>query len=316
LDNKKIISIVLSAYNEEGSIPELYKRLNDTTSKITTYKFEYLFINDCSTDNTQDIIDDLIKLDNRVSLVNFSKNCGSHHADAAGIDHCQGEVAILMACDLQDPPEIIPKLINEWEKGSQIVWAIREKRKGENFITLFLSRMYYYTTNILTNVKQPPSGTDAFLIDRIVIDTFKTIPEKNSSNIMLLAWLGFSQSKINYIKDARFAGESGWSISKKIKLTIDSLVSFSYVPIRFMTILGITNAIAGLIYGMFIFSNAINGVPAPGWSSLMIIILLSSGFQMIMIGIIGEYLWRTYDEARSRPRYVIKSKSIAKIKDH
>ena len=308
---RPLISVILSSYNEESNIPLLYERLSSVTSEMPEYDFEFIFVDDCSNDKTPDILTDLRKADHRVVIIRFARNCGSHAADSAGLHFCRGNVAIIMAADLQDPPEvIIPRTIEQWEKGYKVVWGIREKRKGESFITLFLSRVYYYLMNFLTDIKQPPTGADVFLLDRVVIDAFKQSPEKHSSNMMLIAWLGFPQTSITYVKEARHTGHSKWTISKKIKLSLDSLISFSYVPLRFMSLMGVISAFLGLLYGGVVLINAFRGNPIQGWSSLMIVILVLGGFQMSMMGMLGEYLWRTYDESRGRPRYVIEKNSL------
>jgi dolichol-phosphate mannosyltransferase len=216
----------------------------------------------------------------------------------------------MLAADLQDPPEIIPQLLLEWEKGSKVVWGVRDKREGENLFTIACSRFFYFLMNRLTNVSQPPTGADVFLIDRQVIEAFKQSPEKNTSVYMLIAWLGYPQTYITYVKEARHAGVSKWTTSKRLKLFFDSLISFSYVPLRFMSLVGAISAFAGLLYSLVVFINALGGIPVQGWATLMIVVLLMGGFQMIMMGTLGEYLWRTYDETRGRPRYVIEKNTL------
>lgn len=307
-----LVSVIMATYNEADNLPLLYKRLFSVASEMAEYDFEFIFVDDCSKDKTPDILADLRKADDRVIIIRFAKNCGSHAADSAGLHFCRGNLAIIMAADLQDPPEIIiPKTIEQWKKGYKVVWSVREKRRGESFITLLFSRLYYFLMNLLTDIQQPPTGADAFLLDLVVIDAFRQSPEKHSSNIMLIAWLGFPQTSISYVKEARHAGQSKWTISKKIQLSLDSLISFSYVPIRGMSLLGIICAMIGGIYGMHIFINAFfNNIPIEGWSSTMIAILIIGGIQMVMLGFLGEYLWRTYDETRGRPRYIIEKTTL------
>jgi len=306
-----MISIVIPAYNEEDNLPVLYKRLVSVAAKNTHYKFEFVFVDDCSTDRTPYMLHELRQKDDRVQFIRFSRNCGAHAASAAGLSFCNGNAAIKMAADLQDPPELVPKLIEQWEKGYKVVWGVRKKRLGETFITLAFSRAFYFLMNRLTNVKQPPSGGDVTLMDRVVIEALKQCNEKNASNNMLIAWLGFSQTNIEYTKEARHAGSSKWTFSKRIKLFIDSLVSFSYVPLRFMSLCGMLCAIMGFLYGTLVLVNALRDrIEIQGWSSLMIVVLILGGFQMSMMGMLGEYLWRTYDETRGRPRYVIERNTL------
>ena len=300
-----MISIILPTYNEQDNLSALYSRLVDLVTTMPEHTFQFIFVDDCSSDKTPDILQEIAKTDDRVKTIRFARNCGSHAAVAAGLQFCRGDVTIMIAADLQDPPEIIPQLLLEWEKGSKVVWGVRDKREGENFFTIACSRFFYFLMNRLTNVSQPPTGADVFLIDRQVIEAFKQSPEKNTSVYMLIAWLGYPQAYITYVKEARHAGVSKWTTSKRLKLFFDSLISFSYVPLRFMSLVGGISAFAGLLYSLVVFINALKGIPVQGWATLMIVVLLMGGFQMIMMGTLGEYLWRTYDETRGRPRYVI-----------
>ena len=305
-----MISIILPTYNEEGNLSKLHKRLSTTAQKIPEHNFEFIFVDDCSQEKTPDILHDIAITDDRVKIIRFARNCGSHAAVAAGLQFCKGDLAIMLAADLQDPPEIIPQLLLEWEKGSKVVWGVRDRREGENFFTIACSRFFYFLMNRLTDVSQPPTGADVFLIDRQVVEAFKQSPEKNTSVYMLITWLGYSQAYISYVKEARHAGVSKWTTSKRLKLFFDSLISFSYVPLRFMSLVGAIFAFAGLLYSVVVFINALGGIPVQGWATLMIVVLLMGGFQMIMMGTLGEYLWRTYDETRGRPRYVIEKNTL------
>ena len=307
-----LISVVLPAFNEEGNLPLLFKRLATVAAQLQQHVFEFIFIDDCSSDATPAILAKLKAEDSRIQIIRFARNCGSHAAVEAGIKYCRGDVAIVMATDLQDPPEIIPRLIEQWEKGYRVVWGDREKREGESFAVRACSRVYYFLMNLLTDVVYPSGGADIFLIDRIVIEALKETTEKNSEIFILIAWLGFSQTHINYVKEARYAGSSKWNFSKRLKLFFDSLISFSYIPLRLMSFIGSLLALTGLLYGIFVFVKRFQGIiDIEGFSSLMIVMLLIGGFQMCMMGILGEYLWRTYDETRKRPKYVIEKNTLA-----
>ncbi|OGX21271.1 MAG: glycosyltransferase, partial [Omnitrophica WOR_2 bacterium GWC2_45_7] len=265
-------------------------------------------VDDASTDQTPEILKVLHQKDERVKMIRFARNCGSHAALSAGLHHCKGESAIVLAADLQDPPELIGRLLEAWQQGAKIVWGARSKREGETASTTFLSKTYYRTMNWLTSVKMPPSGADVFLADRSVIEAFKQVTEKHTSIFMTLAWLGFRQTTIYYVKQARFSGRSKWTVRKKIKLTIDSLLAFSDVFVRYMSFLGFFTAVLGFIYAAHVLWTFIHGSPVEGWSSLMVAILVIGGVQMMMCGVLGEYLWRTFDESRRRPRYIIEYK--------
>ena len=311
-----MISIIIPIYNEKDNLHLLYLRLVNVTNTLGNHKMEFIFVDDCSLDGTSDTLLELAEKDERVEIIRFSRNCGSHAAVSAGLQFCRGDAAVMIAADLQDPPEIIPDLIAKWEKGFTVVWGVRNNREGEKFITCAFSRLFYFLMNHLTDIKQAPTGADVFLIDRTVIESFKQLPEKNSSVYMLIAWFGFSQTSIEYTKDKRHSGQSKWGLSKRLKLFFDSLISFSYVPLRMMSLIGVIAFLLGMSYGIFIIFNAFYEKPVEGWSSLMIVILLLGGFQMVMMGMLGEYLWRTYDEARGRPRYVIEKNTLLEQKEN
>lgn len=313
MDKKKrpIVSLVIPVYNEEGNVPVLYDSLIKTAANLPC-DLEFLFVDDCSGDKTAGILEGLREKDPRIDIIRFSRNCGSHAAASAGLLYSSGDAAIIIAADLQDPPEIVvPKMVNEWQKGYRVIWGVRDERKGEGFLAILFSRFFYFLMNNLTSAKQPPSVVGTILLDRVVIGAFNKSSEKNASIAMLIAWMGFSQSTISYISQARHSGRSKWTIMKKLKLSMDSLISFSYLPMRFMSLLGMLCMILGLIYCADIVVNKIlKNSAVEGWSSLMVVLLLIGGIQMIMLGILGEYLWRTYDEARRRPRYIIERNTI------
>ena len=254
---------------------------------------------------TPGILRSLHNKDKRVKVIRFVRNSGSHAALAAGLLYCRGQCAINMSADLQDPPELITRLLDRWKNNAKVVWGVRAHREGETATKKFFAQLYYRLMNSLTDVQTPPSGADVFLIDRIVIDAYKQMHEKHTSVFMALAWIGFPQQSIEYVRRGRRRGCSKWTLAKKIKLTIDSILAFSDIPIRYISVLGLFTAFLGFIYSFFVIRNFLNGSPVEGWSSLMIAILLIGGIQMMILGVLGEYLWRTFDETRRRPRYII-----------
>jgi dolichol-phosphate mannosyltransferase len=310
-----MISVIVSAMNEEQSLPILYDRLAAVAARFIGQEFEFVFVNDGSTDQTANILADLRNRDKRICTVKFTRNFGGHAADMAGLNHCQGDAAILMAADLQDPPELIPQLVEKWKEGFNVVWAVRQKREGETLATRLCSRIYYALMNAMSDVSQPPTGADVLLLDRKVIDLLKQHQEKHTSYLMMVSWLGFPAAFIDYVKEARHAGVSKWSFRKRLKLAIDSMVSFSYTPIRLMSLAGVCVSFLGLCFAVHIIYNAFYGHPIEGWSSLMVVVLFLSGFQLLMLGMLGEYLWRTFDEARGRPRYVIEECAPSSLDD-
>lgn len=302
-----VISIVTPAWNEAENLPVLYERLLATLDPLLV-EWEWIVVDDHSRDQTFEIILQIARVDPRVRGFRFSRNSGSHIGITCGLHQSRGSCAVIMAADLQDPPETLPELLNEWRKGMQVVWAVRAKREGETSSTIGFSRLYYWIMRRIVGMKEMPStGADFFLMDRVVLDAFRDFNETNTSILALITWMGFRQSFISYTKKARLHGQSGWNLEKKFKLVVDSITAFTYVPIRAMTYAGFIAAALGFAYAGFVFYNALNGRPPEGWASLMIVVVVLGGIQMLMMGILGEYLWRALDEARRRPRYLVEA---------
>jgi polyisoprenyl-phosphate glycosyltransferase len=300
-----LISVVTPAYNEARNIPIMHERLRAVLDP-TGIDWEWLIIDDSSSDNTFAAAEAIAVLDHRVRALRFSRNFGSHAAMICGLDHARGDCAVAMASDLQDPPETITALLAQWRQGAHIVWAVRSLREGESRATLVLSRFYYWAMREVAGVKDTPAtGSDFVLLDRRVIDAVCRFPERNASLFALITWMGFRQSSVAYEKQARLHGRSGWTLRKKIKLIVDSLTSFTYQPVRWMSLMGLIVSILGVIYAMVVILNALLGAPPQGWTSLMVVVLFLGGGQMFMLGVLGEYIWRGLDEARRRPRYLI-----------
>lgn len=304
------LSVITPAYNEDKNLPNLYALLKKSLQN-TGMSWEWIIVDDHSSDETYKVADSIAKSDPRIRVFRFSRNFGSHIAIRCGLKHAKGACAVALAADLQDPPEFISNLLESWRQGAQIVWAVRQSRQGETLLTKICSRLYYYTMRKVVRLKEMPvSGADFFLIDRKVIDVFLKFEEGNTSIFSLLAWLGFKQTHLFYDKLARADGRSGWTFSKKIKLAIDSVVSHSYTPIRAFSALGLIIACCGFIYAGYILFNNIFGVSVvQGWASLMIVVLIIGGLQMVMLGILGEYLWRTLEQSRKRPTYLIEEQT-------
>jgi dolichol-phosphate mannosyltransferase len=222
-----------------------------------------------------------------------------------------------MAADLQDTPETLPLLLKEWQEGAQVVWAVRARREGEKASKVAFARLYYFIMRHVVGIKELPStGSDFFLVDRRVVDAFCQFKESNVSILALFTWMGFHQETIIYTKQAREHGRSGWSLRKKIKLVVDSITSFSYLPVRLMSIVGFVVSMVGFLYAGIIIINYLSGNRVEGWSSLMVVLLVIGGFQMVMMGVLGEYLWRALDESRHRPMYLIEAKTDSLILTH
>jgi|MDTC01.1.fsa_nt_gb dolichol-phosphate mannosyltransferase len=310
ISGKKLLSIITPAFNEEKNLSFLYERIKKVFNNLDD-NYEWIVVDDHSSDSTYQVLENIARSDNRVRGVRLSRNYGSHKAIAAGLHLVTGDCAVVMAADLQDPPETIRRLIDKWELGAQIVWAVRSVREGETAITKGFSRIYYLLMKRVVGIENLPStGADFFLIDRKVIEALKLFKESNVSIFSLLTWMGFKQDRISYVKEARLHGKSGWTFRKKRKLVLDSITSFSHFPIRIMTYIGFLIAFFGIIYSLFVINNALLGNPISGWTSLMVVILVIGGFQLVMLGILGEYVWRTLDESRKRPQYLIQEDTI------
>jgi dolichol-phosphate mannosyltransferase len=304
-DDRPLLSVVTPAFNEAKNLPIFYERLCEAMQGVEM-NWEWLVIDDHSRDQSFAIVADLARRDPRVRGVRFARNFGAHVALTCGLHHARGDCVTALAADLQDPPETIPELLAQWRQGIQIVWAARIRREGESAATIGFSRLYYWLMRNMVGVKEmPASGADFFLLDRKVVEAFNRFGEANVSVFVLLTWMGFRQSTISYVKQARLYGQSGWSLKKKLKLLVDSVASFSYVPIRFMSYFGFVVGLSGFVYAAVVMFNALHGHPVEGWSSLIVVVSVIGGVQMVMMGVLGEYLWRALDEARRRPRYII-----------
>lgn len=302
------ISIIIPVYNEAENLPVLYRKLCDISSDIRSYKFEFVFIDDASTDDSFEIIKNMSKQDSRIRSLRFSRNFGSHIAYVAGLCYCSGSAAIAISADMQEPPEIIPRLISEWQAGHKVVWAVRETREDPKSKIAF-ARLYHFIMNKFALKNYPITGSDMFLIDRKVVDVVSSIREKNTTLFGLICWSGFKQGFVSYVRGSRKAGKSKWTFSKQIKLAIDSFVSFSYVPIRLSSYLGFFISSVGFLYAVFIIIQALFYKKiGSGWSSLMVVLLILSGIQLLILGILGEYLWRNLEESKKRPLFIVDEK--------
>lgn len=297
------VSLVFPCFNEEATLRPLHRALL-TVLEGMNEDFEMVFVDDHSSDETPVVLARMAAEDKRVRFVRLSKNSGSHTAIFAGLAVSRGDAAIVMAADLQDPPRLVPELLAKWREGAGVVWGVRSSSPG------LASRIYYSAINWFTAVKVPPLGADVFLADRKAIDALVSAPEKHTSIFMLLAWLGFRSTAISYHKDQRVAGTSKWTSGAKIKLFLDTMLAFSDLPIRYMSVLGLGTSVGGIMSALLLAGDVIvTGRPIAGWVLVLAAVLVIGGIQMTMLGLLGEYLWRTFDESRRRPRFVIESRS-------
>lgn len=308
-----LLSVITPAYNEELNLNALYERLQASLDG-EAFRWEWIIIDDHSIDSTFAVGEHLAKRDFRVKIYRFSRNFGSHAGILCGLDHAAGDCAVVMAADLQDLPEVIPALVDKWRNGSNVVWAVRAGREGEKSSTLAFAKLYYMLMRKVAGLHNiPAQGADFFLIDRRVLEAVRRLHERNASLFALVAWVGFEQAEVHYDKRARLHGRSGWTLSKKLKLAVDSLTSFTFLPVRWLFAIGIMVAVCGLLYALVVVANALLGHPTEGWSSLMVAVLVLGGSQMIMLEVLGEYLWRALDEARRRPQYIVETSSAEQV---
>ena len=300
-------SVILPVFNEQDNLLKLHQRLTGAIDSITT-DYEMIFIDDCSNDNSYEILKALNKQDLRVKIIKFTKNCGHQIAITCGLDFAEGNAAIIMDADLQDPPEVIPKFIEKHEQGYEIVYAIREKREGETFFKKVTAFFFYRIMKVFTNIEMPLDAGDFRLIDRKVIDSLKSMQERNKFLRGLIVWTGYSQIGVPFRRDARNAGTTKYTTLKMFKLAFDGIFSFSNIPLRFATIFGLLVSVLSFLLAIYALYLKFSNIAVPGWTSLLLTILFIGGVQLMTIGIIGEYLGRIYDEVKMRPLYIIKKK--------
>lgn len=298
-------SIVVPIYYNELNIPHTIPRLQKLQEIIPNCDFEFVFVDDGSKDNSLSLLIEAKKLDDRIKVIKLSRNFGSMAAIQAGLRLATGECVGIIAADLQDPPEMFKQMIEYWRDGKKVVLGTREDRE-ESLSQKFFSNTYYRLLERFALRGYPKGGFDFLLIDRQVVNEVLEIQEKNTNVMSLIYWLGHDQVQIPYVRQERKLGKSRWTLSKKIKLFVDSFVSFSYMPIRFMSLIGVITAILSFLYGVFVVVCTVFGlIELQGWTTIIALITFLLGIIMIMLGIIGEYLWRILDESRQRPSFVI-----------
>ena len=298
------ISIVVPVYYNSDTLMLLYQ---DMKEKILTKlgDYEIVFTDDGSKDNSWEIMNQIREIDDNVKCVKLSRNFGEHAALLAGLSICTGDCAVTKQADLQEDSEIILEMYESWKQGNKVVLAVRADR-DEPAIKKFFASIYYAIIHKFVDKNMPLGGCDCYLIDRKVIQVLELLDEKNSSLTLQVLWAGFKTDRIYFHRKDREVGESKWTFSKKFKLVMDSMMSFSYFPIRFISGMGFVFFLASILWIIEIFYEAmVISTPIKGWASLMCLVLFSSGIIMVMLGIIGEYVWRALDASRNRPPFLI-----------
>ena len=302
----KKISIIIPAYNEEESLPMLYERLNKLMNEVTNYEFEVLFVNDGSKDKTIQIIKELREKDDRICYVDFSRNFGKEIAMIAGLDYAKGDCVIFMDADLQDPPELIPELIKYWEEGYDDVYARRSSRKGETWLKKFTSKMYYKVLQSLTRVPIQKDTGDFRLLDKRCVNALKKLRESQRCSKSMFSWIGYNKKEVMYERDPRIAGSTKWNYRKLIDLAIDGITSFTTSPLRISTYLSIPTFFLLFIYFIYVIAKCIaTSTFVQAYQAIILLILFFSGIQILLFGIIGEYLGRIFNETKNRPLYFV-----------
>lgn len=301
-------SIVVPVYNEEEVIHETYRRLTEVM-RSTKEAYELLFVNDGSRDRTAEIIKEYSEQDPAVVLLDFARNFGHQIAITAGMDYARGEAVVVIDADLQDPPELILEMIEKWKQGFDVVYAKRTKRKGETYFKKQTAAMFYRFLRAMTDIDIPLDTGDFRLLDRKVCNQMNSIQEKNRFVRGLVSWVGFKQIAVEYERDERLAGESKYPLKKMLKLSMDGITSFSYKPLKLASYAGVTLSGVGFIYLLVVlYLKLFTDSTITGWSSLIVIQLFFSGIILIILGMIGEYIGRIYDETKNRPLYIVREK--------
>lgn len=304
------ISAIVPSYNEEKNVPLVYKRLTDTLSKISD-KYEIIFVNDCSKDSTLSVIKQISEKDSHVKYISFSRNFGHQIAVSAGLDMCKGNAVVIIDGDLQDPPELILEMYKKYQEGYKVVYAKRKTREGETWFKKATAKLFYRFLAAMTSIEIPVDVGDFRLIDKVIVNHLRNMPEKSKYIRGQISWIGYKQTFVEYHRDARLYGKTNYPLKKMLRLAFDGITAFSDKPLKMASAIGIISAILSLlaiVYALisyFIFDSAVSG-----WTSLIISVLFIGGVQLITIGIIGEYIARINNDVRNRPLYIIEEENI------
>lgn len=309
------ISIVIPAYNESGSITFCIKELLSTVDNLPDIdEVQIIVIDDHSTDNTFGIVSHMT--DPRILCLRLSKRSGSHTAIRAGLRETNGDAVLCISADGQEDPGCLKQMLDKWNSGDKIIWALRQNRDNEPLFVHLPAKIFYKTLLFLASSGQlqvDMSRADICLLDKSVVSAINSCLERNTSLIGLITWLGFKQNSVEYKRRERISGSSKWDFRSKMVLAKDWIVAFSGIPLKVASVMGILIAILGMFYAIFIIINKLFfGGPVEGWASLVVLVLVLSGIQLTILGIIGEYLWRNLDETRKRPLFFIEERSNEK----
>jgi dolichol-phosphate mannosyltransferase len=301
----RLLSVVAPIYNEEGTIEEFYSRV---CAALEGIDFELVLVDDGSRDASRSILEQLSETDPRVCVVSLSRNFGHQTALTAGLDHARGDAVVMLDADLQDPPELIPRMLDHWRSGVDVVYAVREEREGESRFKLSTAKWFYKLFDKLAQVELQHNSGDFRLLDRQPLDALLSMRERNRFLRGMTVWVGYTQAAVPYKRDPRYAGETKYTLSRMLKFSLDAISSFSHRPLQLATLLGFLISTLAFIAIPVVLILRILGSYLPGFGSITIAILLLGGIQLIALGIIGEYVGRIYDEVKGRPLYLVRAR--------
>jgi dolichol-phosphate mannosyltransferase len=298
----RLLSVVAPVYNEQELVEAFVRR---ACAAVSALPFELVIVNDGSTDATPALLDRIAEADPRVRVVHLSRNFGHQAALTAGLEHAIGDVVVMIDADLQDPPELIETMLDEWRRGSDVVYAVRAARDGETAFKLASASWFYRLFDKLTQIDLEPNSGDFRLLDRRALDALLSMTERSRFLRGMTVWVGFTQSAVQYEREARHAGETKYTVRRMLRFSLDAIASFSHLPLQLATYLGMLSAGVAFIAIPVVIGLRIAGSYLPGFSSITIAILLLGGIQLIALGVIGEYVGRVYDEVKHRPLYIV-----------
>lgn len=304
------LSIIVPVYYNELNLRPLYDDIKKKVIDVIDYDYEIVMVDDGSKDNSFEVMKELATKDKNIKIIKLSRNFGSHSAVLAGLNYCTGDCAVFKAADLQEPTELIIDMVNSWKQGNNVVLAVREGRE-EKKSQVFFADFYYWLVRKTALKTMPKNGFDVYLIDRKVIDVLLALDENNSALTGQILWSGFKTAEVPYTRVARQIGKSRYTLKKKVKLVLDTLYSFSTVPIKFISVIGALSFLGSFIWSVVVLFQKIMGkINVQGWTLLFIFQLFSFGLIMLTLGVLGEYLWRTFDSTRDRPNFIVEQKNF------
>ena len=306
----RILSVVVPVYFEEAVIEAFYRRACEALAALDPeFQIELIFVNDGSTDRTLEILLSLREQDPRVKVLHFSRNFGHQIAVTAGLDHAEGDVVVVIDADLQDPPEVIIEMLGKWREGYKVVYGVRAERKGETAFKLWTARIFYRLLSKLSDVRIPLDTGDFRLMDRVVVEGLRSMPEESRYIRGMVSWLGYRQCGLPYVRDARFAGKTKYTLRKMVRFAFNGITSFSEKPLILAGWMGVLASCVGFAYLVYILVGKFLSPTSvvSGWASLMGVVIFFGGIQLLSMGILGQYIGRIYRESKHRPLYILEA---------